>query len=417
MKKDICLTKQGQLQQGKTNIKDIQTNIFVFIIYFYALCSEPFIFLIYLPFPLRIFLLFIPLLFIGNALRLRRPVNPKIYLIIWLLLSIPYALNQLGVQPVIIKTFITFSFLISLLSLKRYIKFNGKLVVWWFWLWVYISLSVIGLYVAYVTKIVSFSLFDFSTISENSPYIVQHHPLLGNYFKYSLLGFHVPKISWYSFEPGILSYFFGFNVLLAAHLQKVSLSSKKIFIFKYLNMTAGFLTFSSAYMLFLLYFIPTSFFPSFKKSYLFHIVIISIFGLILINTITMDVLATTSAGDRLLRLENAINALGKSDFFDFLFGSGTNISTIVSDRGFSSGLLSIFIERGAFIFAFISIILYKYTHGKREILFYIFFYLITIEQVWTPMFAIGLAVAYNCQTINRPQPLTLQKQRECNSQV
>ena len=119
--------------------------------------------------------------------------------------------------------------------------------------WVVISfvvcvISIIA-FAGYLTGTIPFYPFDFgeSVNGVQGSYYYLHNTMLGNLTPRTLFGFELARVVFYMYEPGLLAFYFGFNVLVA----RVWIDDPKVRQkFIWLNMIAGLLTLSTTFILF-----------------------------------------------------------------------------------------------------------------------------------------------------------------------
>ena len=368
------------------------------LIFLYALLSDPFIFFIFVPSPIRMLVLLIPMVLVLYALTIKSELKYKAMVFIFLSIVLMYSLKNLDLSGTIIKYSVQFLFLISLFIYTKKTEINRKMLQAWFWFWIYVSLCVIFSFFIFKSNLMTFPPKFLSETSGNTDYYYSHIPLIGNFVNYSFLGFQVPKSSWYVFEPGMIAYFFGFNVLLSSYLSYYKVSSSNILIFKYVNMLGGFFTFSSTFILFLVGYVVYLSFRWLKSNTLKMIIIF--LGVLLIYyaiyyVINGGLLEFTSFGNRSNRTLFGLKMISQSNIFDLLFGAGLGSPIEQYGAGLSSGLLSIFVEQGLVFLIFTLVIIFLMLRGKLDLFMFIIFYLLAFNPIYYPMTAIGLYLAYN----------------------
>jgi len=104
--------------------------------------------------------------------------------------------------------------------------------------WFFIATSVIISFFAYQFKVVDFTFMELNLSGDSSCYY--HNILLKNVMSYRVFDYSVPKISWYIFEAGILSFFLGLNIVIADSFCSHTRHKRT---FKMINLPAVFLTF------------------------------------------------------------------------------------------------------------------------------------------------------------------------------
>jgi hypothetical protein len=366
-----------------------------FFVCLYATLSPPFFFSAFTPILIRASLE-IGLLFMISAylLRVIDCSLPYKAICVWLMLFTMTLLVSTNDMASHVAS--TINIILFLLIIR--VGAKATLFIYWLrWYWVRIwwlaSVSIIIAFFVYQFNLIEFSPFDLSEIVGSASYIYYNNIIFGNLLVYRFFDFVVPKLSWYIYEPGILSFFLGLNILIA---EQLFLCSKKVILFKISNLIAGIFTFSTTfYLFFIAYF-------TFKIFMLrgFHNVRWSSFTLTSLLLlwfmyeffVVSDLAKFTSIDDRFVRLEVAQYFIINNSFLNFMFGNGVGVSVKTSDMGISSGILSILVERGILIFLFLLFYIYKYTKRTYVLLGYIIFYHITFELIWYPIFYIAIAL-------------------------
>ena len=377
--------------------KKLDIYFIALLVCIYVMFSPPFVFSAYIPFAVRVMLEAIPLLLLAIVMN---SANNNVfvfkYLFIWSMLVFMMFINSDSALVSVVYSFSKLIFLFSIILIFYNSRFLFHLVrKFWFRIWFFVSVSVIITFFVYQFKIVDFRHLYFGDVSETASYNYYNNIFLGNIIKYRAFDFALPKISWYVFEPGLLAFFLGLNVLIADSTYSYSKHVKK---FKALNLIAGFLTFSTTfYIFFIIYFVakPSSYGPL-KKLVLFIVPVLALVLVWYIYSILMDpdIGKFTSIGERTLRFENVLSIINNNTLLTFLFGNGIGISSVVFDRGISSGLMAIFVERGFLILSFLSFIIYKYTRHNKVVLIYVLFYHLTFEPMWYPAFIVAISITY-----------------------
>lgn len=375
--------------------KQLETYFITMLVYIYVILSPPFVFSAYIPFEVRVMLEVIPLLFLLMAIH-NTQHNFLVYICIWSMLVLIMFLNSESALISVAYSYSKLIFLFSIIPIVCASSFVFHLIrKFWFWIWFFISSSVIMTFLVYQLDLVDFAHLDFSEISERAPYNYYNNLFLGNIIRHRVFDFSVPKISWYIFEPGLLAFFLGLNVLIADSVYRHSSHSRE---FKILNLLAGFATFSTTFFIFSALYLTIKLSSHGRlKKFAFFIAPIAVAILswyIYLALMDPDIAKFTSFDERVSRLGVAHSILSNSSILGFLFGNGIGISTTVSDGGISSGVMSILVERGFLILIFLSFIFYKYTRHNKAVLLYILFYHLTFEFVWYPAFLVGVSIVY-----------------------
>ncbi len=380
--------------------KYYSATILVFSAYLYALLSDPFIFLFFLPFGLRILVLVVPLFFVFYSYVIKGRWDYKVLIFAYFGIVLAYCFKNLDVSGTIVKNTAQFAFLLSLFLYSRQHLMNRKFLVTWLWLWSYIGACIPISFLIFHLDIFSFNPTPLSENPGDADYYYSHIPLIGNFVNYSFLGIKVPKSSWYAFEPGMIAYFFGFNVLLSTYLDEPGNARNGVGFFKYSNLLGGLFTFSSTFILFLLFYLSYMFFVKSKSVLVKGFLLLSGVGIVVsfvAFVISSGFLEASSFGDRSVRIGNGVEMLSRSDIYSLLFGNGLGSSVEIYGSGLSSGLLSLIVEQGLIVFFFTMVVVFSLLRGKFDLFAYFSFYLVTFNPVYYPMTAIGLIIAFNCK--------------------
>ena len=187
----------------------------------------------------------------------------------------------------------------------------------------------------------------------------------------------------------------GLNFLIAGDVCD---KARQVKFFKYTNIFAGTLTFSSTFILFFLLYLIVKLLRSkrFVKVAIITIpfILVVCVGYIYIQLMDPNWGKFTSVSDRLVRLEIAYNIISQSNALNLLFGSGIGASTEMYGKGISSGILSVLVERGIAIFIFLGYVLVKFTWHNKVLLLFIIFYHLAFELFWHPAFLVAVALSF-----------------------
>lgn len=363
----------------------------------YATGSPPFVFSMFMPFAVRVVLALGALFCVGAFLVGRNANLPHLPVTLWLLLVSAMGLCSRNEITSLVYSAVNIVFLFLVVEIaKNSHAFNGYLRRFWLWTWSIASVSVIVVFLDFQVHWLPFSEVNLAEFLNNDEaYRYYNNIIFGNYVMYHFFDFTVPKSSWYIFEPGLLSFYLGMNFLLADQFCECGRSCR---IFKTLNLVAGLLTFSTTFYIFFIVYALYQL-GTLRLLGKFRILFVLLFPLEVMAlgynfVANLDLISFTSAADRSVRLDIAQMIMSKNTVLSFLFGNGIGISSVVADRGLSSGLLNIIIERGFLIFIFLMGLLYKYTKANRALFIFILFNLLAIEMVWWPSLYLALALCY-----------------------
>jgi len=375
----------------------LDTYFVALLVCIYVIFSPPFIFSAYIPLPVRMILEVVPFLLLLIAIRSERNnLFVYKYMFVWSMLVLMMFLNSDSAFNSVVYSFVKLLFLVSILS----VCYNSNTMFYvirnvWFVFWFFVPSFVVVTFFVYQFDIVSFTHLSFDEISETAGYNYYTNIFFGNIIKSNILGIPTSRVCWYVFEPSMLAFFLGLNILLA---DSVYSHSKYVTKFKILNFCAGCLTFSLTFYVFFMFYVVMKLlsYGFLRRVSLLTIPAVLVVAVCYIYLILMDSDAGrfTSIDDRLLRLEIGWFFINNNTLLTFLFGNGLGVSAVVFDRGISSGILAIFVERGFLVFIFLVFIFYKYTKHNKALLLYILFYHFTFELVWYPALLIAIAISY-----------------------
>jgi len=164
-----------------------------------------------------------------------------------------------------------------------------------------------------------------------------------------------------------------------------------------LNLFVGHSTFSTTfYIMIIIYY--TLVYLSIIKVY-YRILLICLSGLIislsllsahnLIINILVDFLYYTSFSDRMIRINNALEILGRSSTVDFIFGHGVSF-TGSSDRGLSIGFFHVLVERGIMGLLLVLSLMKVFIQRNRIVYFISLLYLLAFTWYVNPIYWFGL---------------------------
>lgn len=367
--------------------------ILAFFVCLYATLSPPFVFSAFTPNYIRALLeiniFFVLSLYLMSVKKTSLPYNA---IGIWLMLFVMTFVVSSGEIAAHIASAINIVIFLLLIKLG---DVSVSFVYWirWYWvrIWSLASVSIIVAFVSYQMNIMVFTPFDLSEVVGAASYTYYNNIILGNFLSYRFFDLSVPKLTWYIYEPGMLSFILGLNLLISDGLFA---DPKNIKIFKFINLIAGVFTFSTTFYLFFISyaFIKMSMSRSLRMSRILMIPIFSVLILWFVIYFFMetDLAKFTSLDDRVMRLEIAESFLRNNSLISFLFGNGIGASIRASDNGISSGFLSVLVERGVLVLIYLFFYIYKYAKINTPLIVFIIFYHITFEMIWYPIFYIAI---------------------------
>lgn len=262
----------------------------------------------------------------------------------------------------------------------------------WIMFWVYCSIMGVVGYFLMTSNLVSPTVLV--GVEEGlGRYYYYNYPFIGN--------FHlriIPRYTGFLFEPGMLGFFFGFNMVIAKQLV---VDTKKCRLFLGLNMFAGLLTVSYAFFIFLVFFFCLRFrmVARLVSNKLVLMGFIGFFGLIIMAALTSilnnveDLLPYSSVGDRLLRYVLSIEFLREQSLGALVFGVGLFPFHEAIGRGASAGIIDVLASRGILLLGVWLYVLYMKAKHIPGLFAFILLYSLVFDYWHFPLFMIGLAIA------------------------
>lgn len=368
-----------------------------FLLFAYAFCYEPFVFISYLSAPLRIslegFVLFLTLVI--NIYYKYSNMYRWLIAITFLFACFPL----LGVDTVvkIVASYNKLLFLILVVGL--FSCFSGVLkaaLTMWIGLWRLLCYLSIGAFIGYSTHTIAFSELYFGDINEGALYSYMHNFIFGNIVPRNFYDIEFGRVAGHMFEPGLASFFYGFNILVSRRWFADEKRARKFIL---LNFAAGLTTVSMTFLFFIAFYIFTN--VSLRRNKLnFELKVLLVVGLIILYIafslylISSGLMEFSSSDDRILRLQSAMEIMENNTWLSSLFGNGVGVSVNKMEMGISAGLLNILIERGAVTLLLIGLIFHRFSKHNRWLLFYLIYYNLMFEMFWYPIFLLGIAIAY-----------------------
>ena len=356
------------------------------IIFLYALIYGPFISQSFMPASVRIgiegFILF--LLFILTVqCRYKKGI---------ILLSIAFmifgciVISGADTANKVVSAFnkiIFFTLTIGLLCGNR--KILNSCIKMWIKLWFFLGVMAIISFAGYTTSVINFSYLDFGEIDPGAKYIYLNNLIFGNLMEKKFFDISFGRVAGYMYEPGLLSFFFGFNILIA----RSWVNEKQVRIFMWVNLIAGLVTLSITFYFFMVtFFIAKSCFVENKfKGIIIAATLFLLCTLFLFYTPDADFLNDTSFDNRLVRMSMAIDIIQNNTWFTALLGNGVGIAV-------TAGLVNIFIERGAIVLIFIFYLVVKCSKHNLWLMLYLFYCSFSFDMFWFPVYLLAIAMAY-----------------------
>ncbi len=265
----------------------------------------------------------------------------------------------------------------------------------WIVFWGYCSIAGMIGFVLMTTSVVNPTLIV-GTEEGWGRYFYYNYPFIGNFTLRSTDLFYVPRYTGFLFESGMLSFFFGFNMVAAKHLVP---DVKKCRLFFRANMIAGLLTVSFAFIIFLaLFFIlRTRMVARVVSNKAILIAGIIVLLIITISTIsipdnTYELLPYSSTDDRLWRYALSIEFLKAQSLGALVFGVGLFPFHEAIGGGASAGLIDVLASRGVILLGVWLYVLYMKSKHVPGLFAFILLYSLAFDYWHFPLFAIGLGI-------------------------
>lgn len=268
----------------------------------------------------------------------------------------------------------------------------------WTMFWVYCSIMGIIGYLLMISNLVSPTLIVGEEVGLGR-YSYYHYPLIGNYIMKSIVGIPFPRYTGFLSEPGMLGFFFGFNLVIA---KELIVGEKKCRRFTILNMVGGLLTISYAFGIFLAIFLclrltMVARLVS-KRHYLFGLFcVLGIIGVAsavspMVNDIS-GLLPYSSIGERFQQYVLSIDFLMKQSLSGLVFGVGILPFHDAIGGGATAGIFDVLASRGIILLGIWIYVLYVKARHIPGLFLFLMYYSLFIDYWHFPLFMLGLALA------------------------
>lgn len=363
----------------------------------YTLSYSPFITEAYLPSSLRIGIEFL-LLAILLLINLRYDVTePEV---LWLLpIALIFSLMILFGTSSFAQLASSFNKLLFLILIFVLLAKNRKVLNMCIRGWVGVSfvasaISIIA-FAGYATGTIPFEPFDLgeSANGVHGSYYYLHNPFFGNLSPRGVFGVELGRAAICMFEPGLLAFYFGFNVLVAKEWVE-NPETRGIYIL--LNGVAGLATLSSTFVIFfsLYLLIKSTIFNKYLNKRLRWPMFFVVLVLVTAVLFGSGYFGQTSGGARLQRISTYIGLIGENSLLTFFLGNGIGITVKMFGVGIDSGWLALFIERGIAMLAIMMFLFFNLTKHNRALVIYVFFYNLAFFLFWSPLFLFLIAASF-----------------------
>jgi hypothetical protein len=371
----------------------LSLGVFVaWMLFVYALSYRPFITEAYLPPLARISIE-------GFILSILLAINLKYNYMKWAIWCIPFFIISASTILLELDTFLKLAFsfnkmLFLVLAIGLFCGNRSILdtcVKLWVKLWSFLAIMAILAFAGYFVGIIHFSPMNFSESLGYDPGRLHflHNFIFGNLSPRTAFGMHVGRVSGYMFEPGLLAFFFGFNILVA---KKLIANQKSARNFIWLNLIAGLTTISYTFIFFMgVYFLGKQLIGVAKMSAI-SILLLPLAVFFVFYGIDLNILEQTSGSARIAGFLLSWRIAEDNTWLTFLLGNGVGISKELYGSGIDSAWVGLFIERGIIILIFMLSLLYKLTKENLWLMFYVFCYYFAFNTLWDPIFLLGIAI-------------------------
>ena len=218
-----------------------------------------------------------------------------------------------------------------------------------------------------------------------------HNPILGNLSPKRWFGVEVGRVAGFMFEPGLIAFFFGFNILVASDWIKNQRVARR---FVWLNYMAGFATISVAFILIMGALLFGKRLIGLIRMEFVSVISILLGILLILFLSSQNITEMTSLDARLSGFYQILTIIENNTLLTFLFGNGVGVSKELFDSGIDSGWMGVFVERGMVMLIFMIFLLVNFTRGNVWLMLYIMFYSLSINMFWSPVALLGIALNY-----------------------
>lgn len=391
--------RHGKMIMDRTKKRlDVNSSHVILILFICAYCviNQPFMSVLFVSQYIRNFVE-ITTIFLLIILQKKRNIKNKRILLLVALIMTTIAFNSyVNINTVASLASRVLFFFLFLSILARYYSTRLILKKTWIIFWGINSILVILSFVLFETSLIKFDALYLGNVSDwagqNAQYQYYFNPLFGTISMTRIIfNYEIGRISGYFFEPGLLAFFFGFNIIASKYIFQNKIK-KRIFII--INSIAGCLTLSLTFYIA----ISISIFNLFIEKYLRSKLLILVLALITIGFISYLTLFKFSLFEdnslmvRTNTADLALESIKDHSMVSFFFGEGVGSFSDNYSSGLNSGLMQVLVEWGFLAFIYILYVLYFGMKNKFSLLIYIMVSSLAFNFFWYPIFWAGVAL-------------------------
>lgn len=275
----------------------------------------------------------------------------------------------------------------------------------WILFWGFISIWLILSFVCFELNIVKYHYLYLGYVSDWAGQFAQYqyyyHPLFGFIsMTRQIFNYDVGRATSVIFEPGLLAFFLGLNIIASKYLFKKK-SNRKIFIVS--NFVAGCLTLSLTFYIVITISVLLSLLNKYLSPGIMKLVLAIIMGAVIpyIFLYKLNLVEESSFNLRSNTSDLALESIRNHSLYNFFFGEGIGSFYEEYLSGINSGLMVILVEWGLLPLLYVVFTLYSLLKSKFIILIYILVYSLAFNFFWYPIFWAGIAliasIGTNCK--------------------
>jgi len=388
----------SQIKQRPEYIGKIEQFLFALLTFIYILLNPPFIFLIYFDESLRLFLEFVILFYLFSIYFLSNKFSRFILVIVCLILVKAF-MGIVNIPSLVARSN---KFIITILMVSH-IKVHREFLVSFIWIYRIVVITLIfQATLGYISISLFPDIFQLRLLTEGSVYPYYGNYLFGNVIYKGFGVNRIPRMCTYIVEPGVFAAMLGFNFLSADKLFKEKII-RYFFIlgtavaiyttFSYTGLISVVATYSVIYYL--------KFITS-KKATLIK-VFVSLMLAVLFFFIIRAFAATllySSFNDRSLRMLAGLRLIQGMNIKTALIGYGIGFLGDF-DRGFTAGILNLFVEQGFITFCVIGVLLFRLTKNNIGLIIYIMLVNLAFDFFAWPIFWLIIIIVNKDNIFNR----------------
>jgi len=366
----------------------------VLSVFVYVLSNSPFIFQEFLPSHIRIGIeaLLLSLLIVISLSR--KYISIEMFWFIPIILGyLCMIFFEISTLSKLISSFGKFAFLLLSIGLlirnQRALQNCTKI---WIQLSYFLCIITIIAFVGYNSSIISFVPTTLGALATGGDaaysYFYFNHNILGNITPRQLFGINIGRVSGFMYEPGYLSLYLGFNILVARDWIDDTRLRKR---FVWLNVVAGIATISTTFFLFFTFYFLVKGIKSKGNSKVImakRIVFLTLTVFLIVLILKSDYAGQTSGGDRLEQIVSNFSLVANNSWLSFLFGNGVGVI------GNDSGWIKVFIDQGATLLVILVILFARLTKHNRWLMLYVFYCNFALSLFSTPLFLFLISISY-----------------------